>query len=101
MENMAVHWSLQSTTGTIAEGGVQDKLDNYPSQVLAPNIWINGVSKLDYVMHWTLEGSVILGLARKPIAFGTIGTTEAGPLEHASSPHSPFTPLYSSFFCPF
>lgn len=55
MEERATRWS-QQRVGTTAEEEGQNKLDNYPNQVLTTNVWANGDCKVDYVSQGTLEG---------------------------------------------
>lgn len=56
MEDMAVHWCLQSTSAITAEEGEQNKSGNYTSLVLTGNIWANGDSRVDCDSKWILEG---------------------------------------------
>ena len=85
MENMAVHWSWQRTPGTTKENGEQNKLSNYPSQVLEVNIWANfDCNSLSMSGFW--RDFIVLRMARLAV-IRTIEVPKPLEQDSQSMPH--------------
>lgn len=64
VEDMAVHWSMQRTSGAMADEREQSTLDNYPSQTMIAKSGQTETlrSTVSANTHW--KGSLTLGSAR-------------------------------------
>ena len=66
MGDMAVHCACRGYALFTAEEGGQNKLDNYPSQVFTPKIWMIADFNIDYAKQHNWEGFLMETIWTEP-----------------------------------